>query len=155
MFAIVLLPAVLAGQADPKVPAALVVGLQGPAAVERSGSKSAAAEGGLLLPGDKVTAGEKGGLTVVLLSDGRRLRLKPGKSAAVGEKGFDPAEAGEEVDGPRPDPALLRTLRDAYRGRPSGGGATTVLRGPGDEREAARARIRAYSAATGSLCSSI
>lgn len=138
MFLVLL--AAVAADPDPKVPVAVIGDVRGQVRVERPGSKAAAAAGGLLLAGDRVAAGEKDGLTVVLLSDGRRLRLKPGKSAAVGEKGFDPADAAEEVEGPRPPAATLRALRDAYRGRAAAGGAAVIVRGPGDEAEATRAK---------------
>jgi hypothetical protein len=132
-----LLAGVLGADPAPKVPVALVAGLPPPFTLERAGAKLTVGEGGLLLPGDRVSAGPKGGITVVLLSDGRRVRLKPDRAATITEKGFDPADAGEVVDGPRPDPAMLEGLREAYRARIAVGAAVTVLRGPP---EAAKAR---------------
>src|SRR5947208_341643 len=85
---------------SPGRPAGLVVGMRGRVELDRGGAKAPAAEGGLLRPGDRLTAAEKGELTVLLLGDGRRVRLKPGRAAALGEKGFEPADAVEEVAGP-------------------------------------------------------
>jgi hypothetical protein len=124
-----LLTTVLAAPGDAGVPVALVAGGGEKATLERGKKKSAPEEGNLLLPGDRLTAGPGGGPTLVLLADGRRMRLKPGKAAAVGPGGLEPADAAEEVEGPSADPEVLKSLRDAYRFRPAGGAAAAVLRG--------------------------
>jgi hypothetical protein len=140
MVALLLAGLALAADPDPKVPVALVATAKGPVSVERGKVKLHSPEGGSLLPGDRLTAGEKGELVIVLLTDGRWLRVKPGKVGAVGAKGVEPADAAEVVDGPRADPANLRTLQLAYQGRQAGNAAGVILRGPNEEKEASRAK---------------
>lgn len=122
--------AVLAPAIDVGVPIALVASADKEATLQRGKAKLSPHEGDVLLPGDKLIAGPKGGPTLVLLADGRRLRLKPSKEVSLGAKGLEPADAAaEELAGPTPDAALLKTLREAYRGKAGIKGAVTVLRG--------------------------
>jgi hypothetical protein len=134
MVALLLAGAVLGADPDPKVPVALVSTARGPLSVARGKDALKSSEGSLLLIGDKLSAGEKCELVVVLLTDGRRLRIKPGQSVTVGEKGVEPAGAAEEVDGPRADPTTLKAPQRAYRGRSAGGFGGVELRGPGEEK---------------------
>jgi tetratricopeptide (TPR) repeat protein len=130
MVSLALVLALSVPAADPLVPVALVAEVKAPVSVGRGKKKVAFSESDYLLPGDRVEVGKGGSLKLLLLGDGTRLRVKEGQ-AVVGEKGCDPAASAEVLEGPRPDPELLRYLREAYRERTAGRAAGSVLRGGG------------------------
>lgn len=134
-----LLAGVLLAAPEPKLPVAVIDSARA-TTVQRGTAKLAASESDVLWPGDALAVSEKGELTFTLLTDGRRLRLKPGKNATLSEKGVEPADAVEEAPGPRPNAQLLKMLRESYRSRASSGAAMGVGRGPEDGVDSSKAR---------------
>jgi tetratricopeptide (TPR) repeat protein len=134
MTTLVLLPLLLAPAAEPARPVALVVTAKGDVALHRGKDRVPLRGADRLFPGDRLAAGTDADLTLLLLSGGRRERLKPGKAATVGAKGCTPADAVEPSEGQRrlteaQEKGLLKYARDAGEGA-----NLRVLRGDPDPR---------------------
>jgi hypothetical protein len=120
-----LLSAVLFIPTQTGEPVAMVLTAKGTPTLQRD--KEAARRLGamtLLWPGDRVEITEAGEVTLVFLQNGHRERLKA--KATVQAKGCQPADAAEQLAGPKLGAANLESLRSLAT---SSRGAVGVLRG--------------------------
>jgi hypothetical protein len=132
MFASLILSAVLLPmQLPPGEPVAMVLTARGAVTLQRD--KEPVRRCGpmaLLWPGDRVQAPEGGELSLVLLQDGRRERIKSNSTATIAAKGCTPAEAVEPLSAPKLSPMALEGLRGLAASAKAAIGVTRTIDTP-------------------------